>query len=355
MTSLVRRYGFINAKLRARLTKLVDEHLIEQIIDAPTLDDALIFLRNTPFSAIESLYTRSGDLKAGELELFKQEINLYRDLEKYLEGEVLDMIRALSLYGEIENVKNALRLFFDHTYRGRDIEEAALFLYPHRIEHDIDAVRLAHAKNMDEAVGVLAESPYGEVLDQHRESVETGQSLFQVEIALDQYYFRNLIEKAGKLHRRDRRIALRIVGIEIDLLNINWVVRFRNFYRLPQETVLGLAIPHGHTIDQDALRDVYASENVTRILQGIITKKYPSLAVFLSSGASDTNSRILLIEQVLDHILMLEVRRILSGYPFSIGIILAYFILKRRDIRRIGTVLHAKQYNLKKERIKDIL
>lgn len=355
MTSLVRRYGFINAKLRARLTKLIDEHLIEQLIDAPTLEDALIFLRNTPFSAIESLYTRSGDLKAGELELFNQEINLYRELEKYLEGEVLDMIRALALYGEIENVKNGLRLFFDHTLRGRDIEEATLFLYPHRIEHAIDAVRLAHAHNLDEAVQLLAESPYGQIVDRHRESIETGQSLFQVEIALDQYYYNNLIEKAGALNKRDRRIALRLIGIEIDLLNISWVVRFRNFYRLPQETVLGLAIPHGHTIDQDALREVYASENVTRILQGIITKKYPSLAVFLSSETGDTNSRILLIEQVLDQILMLEVRRILSGYPFSIGIILAYFILKRRDIRRIGTVLNAKQYNMKKERIRDIL
>lgn len=355
MTSLVRRYGFINAKLRARLTKLIDEHLIEQLIDASTLEDALIFLRNTPFSAIESLYTRSNDLKAGELELFNQEINLYRELEKYLEGEVLDMIRALALYGEIENVKNGLRLFFDHTLRGRDIEEAALFLCPHRIEHAIDAVRLAHAHNLDEAVQLLAESPYGQIVDHHRESIEAGQSLFQVEIALDQYYYNNLIEKAGALNKRDRRIALRLIGIEIDLLNISWVVRFRNFYRLPQETVLGLAIPHGHTIDQDALREVYASENVTRILQGIITKKYPSLAVFLSSEPGDTNSRILLIEQVLDQILMLEVRRILSGYPFSIGIILAYFILKRRDIRRIGTVLNAKQYNMKKERIRDIL
>ena len=353
MTSQVRRYGFINAKLRARLTKLIDEHLIEQLIDAPSLEDALILLRNTPFAAIESLYARSDDLKAGELELFNQEINLYRELEKYLEGEVLDMVRALALYGEIENVKNGLRLFFDHMFRGRDIEEAALFLYPHRIEHAIDVLRLAHAHNLDEAVQLLAESPYGQIVDRHRESIEKSRSLFQVEIALDQYYYDNLVEKAGTLNKRDRRITLRLIGIEIDLLNINWVIRFRNFYKLPQETVLGLVIPHGHTIDQDALREVYASENVARILQGIITKKYPSLAVFLSSEASDTNSRILLIEQVLDHILMLEVRRILSGYPFSIGIILAYFILKRRDIRRIGAILNAKQYNMKRERIRD--
>lgn len=354
MGSQVRKYGFINAKLRARLTKLLDEYLIEQIIDAPTFDDALILLRNTPFSDIEHAYRRTGDLKAGELELFKQEVSLYQDLERYLEGEVLDVVRALALYVEIENVKNALRLFFDHHLRGRDIEEASLLLYPHRIEHDVDVLGLAHAKSIDEAVQLLAESPYGHILHTHRESVEKGQSLFQLEIALDQYYYRNLIEKVEKLKGRDRRIALRIVGIEIDLLNINWIIRFRNFYNLPQETVLGLTIPHGHSIDQAALREVYVSENITAILQGIVTKKYPSLAVFLSYEASDAYSRILLIEQVLDQILMLEVRRILSGYPFSIGIVLAYFILKRRDIRRIGQSLHAKQYQLKKERIRGI-
>ena len=113
MGSQVRKYGFINAKLRARLTNLLDEYLIDQIIDAPTLDDALLVIRDTPYSDIEHVYRRTGDLKAVELELFKQEVNLYHDLQRYLDGGPLDVVRALALYGEIENVKSALRLFFD--------------------------------------------------------------------------------------------------------------------------------------------------------------------------------------------------------------------------------------------------
>jgi V/A-type H+-transporting ATPase subunit C len=354
MGSQVRTYGFINAKLRARLTTLLDDRLIDRILDAPTLDDALLLLRDTPFSDIEQAYRRTSDLKAVELELFRQEVRLYQDLQRYLKGEVLGVVQALALYGEIENIKNALRLFFDHNVRGRDIEEASRFLYPEPIVHDIDVFMLSHARDVDDALNMLKESPYGTIFQEHRDSIEKEQSLFHFEMAMDRHYYSNLIEKVRLLKARDTSIALRIVGIEIDLLNLNWIIRFRNFYRLPEQDVAGFIIPHGYTIDERALMDVYASESIARIIKNIITKRYPSLAVFLSHEASDTQARIRLIEQVLDQILVIEVRRSLSGYPFSIGTILSYFILKRRDIRRIATALNGKQYNVDKERVRGV-
>ena len=50
-----------------------------------------------------------------------------------------------------------------------------------------------------------------------------------------------------------------------------------------------------------------------------------------------------------------EIQRILQGYPFTIGIILCYFLLKRDEIKRIKTVLNAKQYNIAEERIEGML
>ena len=43
------------------------------------------------------------------------------------------------------------------------------------------------------------------------------------------------------------------------------------------------------------------------------------------------------------------------GNPFSIGIILAYFILKKNELRKIMTVLNAKLYDLQPEEIKSRL
>jgi len=355
MISQVRRYAFINAKLRARLAKVLDNGLINRIVDAPTLDDALMLLRNTPYGVLETQFKRTGNLKAGELELFRQEVHLYREMEKYVDEEVLEMVRALAVNYELETLKNALRLFFDRTVRRRSIEERVEYLFTERIEHEIDALQIAGAENLDRVIELLTGTPYAAIVDRHRDSLLQRKSLFPLEVALDHYYFDNLIEKAGALNSRDRKVAMRLIGIEIDLLNINWIIRFRNFYKLPLERVLQYTIPRGFTMDQKAVREAYASEKVVEIIQGIVRKKYPSLATLLSTPAGDTNSRILLVERILDQILMLEVRKILSGYPFSIGIILAYFILKRHEIRKIAMVLNAKQYRLTKERIRETL
>jgi V/A-type H+-transporting ATPase subunit C len=216
-------------------------------------------------------------------------------------------------------------------------------------------VKIAASENLDRVAELLANSPYADIVDEHREEVVGEKTLFPLEIALDRFYHANLLEKTGGLSGRDRDVALRLIRIEIDLLNINWIIRFRSMYKLPLERALQYLIPSGFTVDQAAVRDAYASEKVIDILQGIVKKKYPSLATLLNAPPADTNSRLLLIERILHQILMTEVRKILSGYPFSIGIILAYFILKRNEIRRLAAVLNAKQYRLAKQRIREAL
>ena len=75
----------------------------------------------------------------------------------------------------------------------------------------------------------------------------------------------------------------------------------------------------------------------------------------MSSQTTDSNSRLQLIHRILEEIMKQEVHRILAGYPFSIGIILAYFILKENELKKIRTILNAKKYNLKPQRIESML
>jgi V/A-type H+-transporting ATPase subunit C len=58
-----------------------------------------------------------------------------------------------------------------------------------------------------------------------------------------------------------------------------------------------------------------------------------------------------LLQEILDR----EVRKILGGYPFTIGIILAYSLLERRETSRIVTILNAKLYELDPERVRTVL
>ena len=114
-------------------------------------------------------------------------------------------------------------------------------------------------------------------------------------------------------------------------------------------------IPGGFNLTKDVITDLYSAQNVESVLQGFVKNKYPGLSALLGSQAPDSVSRLLLIRQMLREIIKSEVHKILSGYPFSIGVILSYFILKQQELRKIRTLLNAKQYGIEPERIESMI
>ena len=65
----LKKYAFINAKLRARISNILSDEVVDQMIKAGSLPESIRVLHNTPFQIIEEVYIRTGDLKLAELEL----------------------------------------------------------------------------------------------------------------------------------------------------------------------------------------------------------------------------------------------------------------------------------------------
>lgn len=351
MGSSLKKYAFINTKLHARISKILPDDLINQMIRAHSFSESIQLLRDTPFAVVETAYTITGDIKMCELELLKKEIDLYRELERFLKGKVLDFVRALGTWYEIENLKIALRLWFDRTVHKRSIAESVRYLYRETIQHDLHVDAIINSENIEEVIEVLKNTPYSEILAKNAEHIKVNSSIFLVEIALDHYFYHQLMKKAHLLDSRDYDIAQRMIGIEIDIHTINWIVRFKNFYNLPLEEAVMYCIPHGYAIDKDAISLVYSSKNIGDILSGILGKKYSGLEILLTSQTTEEISQLILFERILDQIMMNEVRHILSGYPFTIGIILGYFILKRNEIKKVMTILNAKFLGIDENRL----
>jgi V/A-type H+-transporting ATPase subunit C len=352
MARAVRKYAFINAKLRARISNLISEEILQRMKSAHTLEEALGLLRDTQYNVLDKIYRSTGDLKFGELELLKKEIGLYTEIEKYVTSVELELVKALALNYEIENLKNALRLYFERSIMHRNIENKIYYIFRDKIQYDIKVDRIINADNLEDISAALNGTPYARVIEQNRDEIVKGGSLFPLEIALDQFFYKNLISHAENLTSLDKKETLRLVGVEIDLQNINWVIRFRTFYDLPLERVLALIIPQVFNIDERSIREAYSSQNVSQILDGVIKAKYPGLSAMLASrapaisGTPGISSRLLLIEQILEQIMTREIRRILAGYPFTIGIILSYFILRKNELNKVRAILNAKQYNI---------
>jgi len=210
-------------------------------------------------------------------------------------------------------------------------------------------------RSLDEIAGVCEGTPYNPIIRKYGPTVESEGSLFRLEIALDHFYYQNLLAAIEGLDPEDRAIALRLVGVRIDLQNVDWIIRLRSFYDLPLETVLAAIVPGGFHLSEATIRELYGAQNVTAVLQDFVRTKYPGLAALLSTQVADSVSRLLLIRRIMEEILRQEVQRILAGYPFTVGILLAYFLLKRNELEKIRIILNAQQQGLQAQRIESMI
>jgi len=355
MAGPLSKYAFVNAKLRARISQILPDRLLHQLARAPSLDAALALLRETPFARLEAVYSATGDLRLAELELLKDEIELYRNLRQHVHPELRDLVDALLHQFEIDNLKNAIRVFFDRNVRHRSADASAHYILYERVVHDLPMDIIVNAQSFDEIAGVCEGTPYGQIIRKYSYTVESQGSLFRMEIALDHFYYASLLAAIQRLDRDDRAIALRFAGVEIDLQNIDWIIRLRNFHDLSLEVVMAAIVPGGFNLSGDMIGELYNAQSVTTALQGIVKSRYPGLSALLSSHVPDSASRLLLIRRIMEEIMKQEVRRILAGYPFTVGIILAYLVLKRNEFARVRTILNAKQHGVQPERIESMI
>ena len=353
--SRLSKYAFINAKLRTRISEILSDEFFDRLITAPSLPEAIQLFRNTPFSFLESVYSETGDIKMLELELLKREMYLHREIGDYLKGEARSFVAALSLYYEIANLKNVLRLWFDRTVRGRTIGGAVGYIIRERIQNALPIDAILNADSMGQIIASLTETPYANVLERAAERVESLKSLFPAEIELDRFFYMQLLQEIKGLEAKDREIAARIIGVEIDIENLNWLIRFKSAYDLSLDESIRYIIPRGYGTDAETARQIYASDDASEMLSSFVKKKYPALTSMLSSGSQDSASRFLLMEAVLHQILMQETSRLLLGNPFTIGTILSYFFLKKEEIRKILTLINAKNYEVSEGRLRRIL
>jgi V/A-type H+-transporting ATPase subunit C len=356
MSGPLKRYAFINAKLRTRISKILPDAFIRQLIRAGSLAEAVQMLGETDFAPVQKVFEQTGDIKSAELELMRKELAIYLELEKLVEEEIRGFIRALSERFETENLKNALRLWFDRRVRGRDIEEARGYLLRRRVHHSIDPDGIIGADTLEEAARLLEATPYAPILRQQSAAVSEAASLFPLELALDRFLYARLAAAAAQLDPRDRQIAQRLIGVDIDLQNVSWLIRFKNFYSLEEERALGYTLPGGLNLHPDLMRELYGAEHTERQISSLVGKRYPEIAPLLASQEQTKfSARLTMIERILEQIMTIEVRKILTGYPFTIGIVLAYFILKGNEIRKIMTILNAKYYRWPEERIQALV
>ncbi|MDD2703491.1 MAG: V-type ATPase subunit [Candidatus Omnitrophica bacterium] len=332
-------YSYANARIRALLSYLISPPLLSRLLEAKDVYEVIEGLKGTDYKSIQEQFEQGRtDLSDIEKGFFIHDLGAYDKVYDSLSGKrEKELVFLFIQRYELQELKAVLRI-----WNKKAPVDTRDYLVGRKIAFDIDFHKISAAQNIEELILLLDETPYKTPLLKAKDRFKRTGSVFYLETALDIDYYRRLLACVDTLSGGDRRIARKVLGIEIDIENINWLVRAKKYYSLATGEILEMIIPGGGTISADTVRQLSGSEGLEGLLDNIAVGPYMKIKDFAAGNAA-------LLENFLYEIMLREIRRLLAGFPFTIGTVLGYLILKNRETRILTSLLYAKHYGLKKE------
>ncbi len=362
MSDPVERYSFINAKLRAKIGLMRESKIIDELLHASSLVDAVAVLRDTKYHEVAQAFDRTGDVQQMELVLLQMEIAMYREVAKFLEGNSATFVNHLLGKIEIDNLKNSIRLWYSSIIRQRPIRYRSEYLFKEKILSPIDWTALINATQWETLVTSLKDSPYFSIINSFQEQELQENGLFSMETALDRSWYETLLENQLTLSETDRQAASAILAVEIDLRNLLMLVRYGWYHHMEADKVRQLLLPWGRVVRSDETAAYLAQSPQQRNPISIINRYYPGLEQeHIQEDRSHVHAEeasileTLKIEEFLSDRRKAMYQRMLASDPFTIGLSLAYFFLFKEETSMIKAVLNGKYYGFEEAYLRGVL
>ncbi len=345
MLEAVSKYSFANAKIRTRLSSLLPRETITKLLEARDLAEFHAVLVGTPYEAVFAKPEAAADPKLAERLLVEEEVQWHADIIKALKNRERSLIATMLERYELENLKVALRI-----REGDRAKEDLAYVVRKPLPHNLPLEGIATARTLEDVFPYLVNTPYLAPLKKSLEGCRQKCTLFPAEIALELDFYRRIKERIEALSRADRPVARKLIGIEIDLRNIGWLLRLKFYYGVPSGELIDFLIPGGYRLTSYQLRRAFMPDSVKdvlTVLSLIILEREFGLAADLLRNEEEIG-KLYFIEVILSKYMLIEIRKIFEGYPFTIGTVLGYLIMKRVEIQNLITILNGKVLNLDK-------
>lgn len=324
------RYAATNALTRTMLSELVSGREFDSIIRSGSLDGAWLALRKTAYGRWVP-DEPPGDIL--EIEKVLREVTAMRFKRSIhaLRGTPREVGLLLLSRWDIDNLEFALRL-----WHGKDRDLQKFLTYPSFVD-EIPIYDIVEAETLEEIGLVLRATPYLEAVTASLRAYRESKSVFFVEIALERDYYHRLLGAAAQLGGGDARLAEKIIGAEIDLVNLAWLSRLLDYYKLDPGVLHRHVIPGPSAISRRLAEPGLSPEKIKELSSEIVAVRAGE-----NVEARVGPDSVALLETLVGETVVEIARGTLSGYPFSIGCVFAFYLLKRTELRNLNTAFTGK-------------
>jgi vacuolar-type H+-ATPase subunit C/Vma6 len=344
-------YAGANARMRGLYADLLSDTVWHDLLAAGNYPIAVSVLRQTSYGDIISESEQSGSptLEMIERRLWGKTAEITQQAMVLLSGGARTLLSVWWQRFELENLKAI--------FRGLDqqMEPNAIrrFLIPLGEHSTLAWDTLLHAHSVGGLIDYLRNTHYINPLRNAYPRYQHDGSLFALEIALDIRYYRDLAAAIQRLSGSDRDDARRILGYHLDMLNVLWAFRYRNYYGLSAEEIVNYTLWHTVRTDTDLVRAIALGADPRDIISRVWGDRVLEQEFWpgAGQGPEGETSWLPAMEMSLYRYWRKLARRELTGYPFRLGPTLGYLVLHELEVRDLITLLEGKGMRWRPERI----
>lgn len=315
------KYPAINAKMKGMYAKDFGNEEIDELLSQSDLNGAISFLKSK-FKSLENL---KDDANRREIEkaLNTVYINEILKVFRYLNKSDREYLTKLLLRQEILCLKNIFR----NLVTNRDVKKnmGDVSYLTQNLFTNIDGIN--EVTSRQEFYEVIKNEEYAKIFKDYIEEDEV--LLDELEVRLDKYYY----EKVFKL-AKGNKILEKLIGEEIDLNNLSWIVRSKKFFGYTKEEIEILLVPIYYNLSKKKTDKLLLAETYDDLKQELSNTKYKNV---LTEEAS--------VEHDIDSFMYREYKKIFTYKIFDISTVYVMINMMHIDFNNIINIIEGIRYS----------
>jgi V/A-type H+-transporting ATPase subunit C len=334
MAGNVATYADIHARTRIMFSLLLSPQIQERLSEATDLVSLISLLKDTVYGTyLTQVEDKEIDPRRSVYQIKRLVADSYLSIIRTAPLQARPLLVQLYRHFELDNLKAILR----GVVSGANWDQVRYVLFPLGDFTLLPAQAMVESGNVAAAVDHAADTPYYSTLSYAMQRYTVEQNLFPLEVALDLSYWRKLWEFVHKLPVQDQTQALRVIGPLVDVTNLMWAIRYRSYHHLAEEEIINYTLPFGYRVQDMDVRAIAAGADIDNVLERI----YPGMEN-IRNLLQQPAQGLPILEVVLLRLIAGQCIGMFSGYPFQIGLQLAYLVLIEYESRDLTVLIEAK-------------
>jgi V/A-type H+/Na+-transporting ATPase subunit C len=341
------RYSYVATRARGMFANFLKAEEYQQLLKAQDLAEFEKVLRKVyPAGGVVGTGRQAAlDAPALEDKVRDHFLDIAGKIRRSLpeiEQAFLDTIRAEY---EIYNIKALLR----GRILGSSTEDIRKWNIPLGDFALLDWEELLAEDEIPEIMNMLRAHPLGAKIDRaYRERYLKGHSLYRMDSQIDVDYLSWLYDATAMIRGQGARPLKELVGLRLDTINISWILRFKENFKMAPEEIMVELIPRGHYLDVKSLKPLVFEQDPKRLLA--LLRHYPWGAMLPSQKLE-----LAKVEAGLERFLKERYYKMFRASGMRFAGVVAFVLLVQAMAQDTIKILGATEYHLNRDSVRSKL